>query len=504
MGSNRKQTAINLITGIFSMVVTLLINFFLSSFIVEKLGEEANGFTQLANNFVTYASLITIAFNSMAARFIAVYYHQNEKEKINRYYSSIIICNIFILLLMIPCAILCVMHLDSLINIENADVLHVKILFACVFLNFFINLFVSIFNIATFVLNRIYIQNTINAIKIFLNGLLLLLVFRFLSPRLYYVSLCSLVLTALVLPICWWVQKKLIPQFHFSLKLFDLGAIKSMLKSGIWNTVNQGGNMLMTGLDLLLANLFVSPEKMGVLSVSKIFPNAIILLGTTLNSNFMPETLVYYSQNDTKALLKSLRSNMKISSVLMSIPVVTFCCFGIPFYSLWVPSLNPKELTLLSFLTCLAFIPCAGTQTLNNVFTVTNHLKVSSISFLVSGILNVGVVYILLSTTNLGVLAIAGISSIISIVRNVVVIMPYTAKLLNLPWYEFYKDVVIALICCTINLVVAELVLHFIHISGWVSLIMSVFITCSSTILLDLLLVLSKEERKKILQRIKK
>ena len=50
------QTMFNLASGILAMLVNLCITFFLSGFIVENLGEEANGFTQLANNFVTFAS----------------------------------------------------------------------------------------------------------------------------------------------------------------------------------------------------------------------------------------------------------------------------------------------------------------------------------------------------------------------------------------------------------------------------------------------------------------
>ena len=504
MNSERHQTFINLFTGIFSMAVTLLINFFLSSFIVRELGEEANGFTQLANNFVTYASLITIAFNSMASRFISFSYHQGNVKKTNHYYSSIMICDLLLTLLMIPVAYYVVLHLDHLVKINNANVTHVKILFACVFISYFINLFVSVYSIATFVLNKIYIQNIINAIRVFSNGLLLLVVFCFLEPKIYYVSMCSMLLTAIVLPLFIVIQKRLMPELRFSFHYFNLKAVADMLKSGIWNTVNQGGNMLMTGLDLLLANLFISPAMMGVLSVSKVFPNAIVMLGTTLNANFMPEIVIQYSKKETGALLRSLRSNMKISSVIMSIPIMTFCCFGIPFYRLWVPSLDPKLLTILSFLTCMAFVPSAGTQTLHNVFTATNHLKVNSVSFLISGFINVVVVYYLLSNTDLGVFAIAGVSSIITILRNLIVTIPYTALILDLPWYEFYKDILISLACCTLNYIVAKGVMFIISNNGWISLFISIMITCCLSLTLDMYLVLNKAERKKLLSKFRR
>ena len=477
---------INLTTGIFTMLVSLIINFFLSSYIVAELGEEANGFTQLANNFVTYASLLTLAFNSMAARFISVSYHEKELDKMKEYYSSVIVCNTAMILILAPLAVATIYNLEKLIVIENANVGHVKILFGCVFVNFFANLAVSVYSISTFVLNRIYLQNMINAIRTALNGVLLLVMFSLLEPKVYYVSLCSMVLTLAAIPVYGVLQRRIMPQLRFSIRDFRVKAVGQMLKSGIWNTVNQGGNMLMTGLDLLLANLFVSPAMMGLLSVAKVVPNAIISLASTLNSNFAPEIVMQYSKHNKAEMLHTLRSNMKISSVLISIPIMTFCSFGVQFYSLWVPSLDAKALTILSLLTCMAFIPSAGTQTLYNVFTATNHLKVNSVAFLTTGILNLGVVYFLLGHTSLGVYAIAGVSSSLTIVRNLLITAPYTAKLLELPWYEFYKDVGISLLCCALNLVAALVVQLLIPARGWVLLAVAVIVTCGITLAADL------------------
>lgn len=65
MRSNRLATAFNVASAIITLGVQMAVSFFLSSYLVATLGEVANGFTQLANNFVSYASLVTIAFNSM-------------------------------------------------------------------------------------------------------------------------------------------------------------------------------------------------------------------------------------------------------------------------------------------------------------------------------------------------------------------------------------------------------------------------------------------------------
>lgn len=84
ISQDEKQTGINLIAQVIAFGINLGISFFLTPFIVEKIGVEANGFVSLANNFVEYAQLITISINSMAGRFITIKLHQKiQKMRIN-------------------------------------------------------------------------------------------------------------------------------------------------------------------------------------------------------------------------------------------------------------------------------------------------------------------------------------------------------------------------------------------------------------------------------------
>ncbi|MFR4723824.1 MAG: hypothetical protein ACLT9S_01075 [Faecalibacterium sp.] len=103
-----------------------------------------------------------------------------------------------------------------------------------------------------------------------------------------------------------------------------------------------------------------------------------------------------------------------------------------------------------------------------------------------------------------GVYAIAGVSSSLTIVRNLLITAPYTAKLLELPWYEFYKDVGISLLCCALNLVAALVVQLLIPARGWVLLAVAVIVTCGITLAADLFVVLNQEERKKLINKVKR
>lgn len=503
--ANKTNTILNLITGLLTVVVQFATSFFLSPFIVKALGAEANGYTQLASNFVMYATLLTTAFNSMASRFVSVAYHQGKVERARSYYSSVYIANIALILLLLPIAIVVTMRLDHVIVIDNVNLFDAKLLFGCVFANFFIGMITSLYSISMYVKNAIFYSNILNCIRTICNAILLFVVFSLLPVKIFYVSFIAVVLSVFLLPAYVYSQEELLPEIHFRKESFSWRAVKEMLLSGIWNSVNQCGHLLLTGLDLLLSNLFISPYAMGLVAVSKTIPSAIIQLATTVNNNFSPSITQSWAQGDTEGVMRELRMAMKISIVIVSVPIVTFCSIGVSFYSLWQPTLNPIVLTILSVLGCLSFMIFAGTQILYNVFTASNHLKVNSLSFVLMGVLNVGFVYLGLKYyPQYGMYIIVGTSTFLTIIRQLIIILPYTAKLLNQHWAIFYKDIVQTLVCCTLNGILSFLIIKLCPINGWLSFLFDGTVIALLATLLEGYLLLNKNERTKVLQLIRK
>ena len=501
--SNKFYTILNLVTGLFTVIVQFATSFFLSPFIVNALGAEANGYTQLAANFVMYASLLTTAFNSMASRFVSVAYHQGNVDKARGYYSSVYVANIGLIALLLPISVIVALRLEHVIVIGNVNLIDVKLLFGCIFANFFVGLLSSLYSISMYVKNAIYYSNILNCVRTVCNAALLLVVFSLLPVRIFYVSLVALLLSVLLIPAYVYYQNRLLPEVAFDKKYFSWKAVKEMLSSGVWNSVNQCGHLLQTGLDLLLSNLFVSPFAMGLVAVSKTIPSAIIQLATTINNNFSPSITQSWAKGDMGSIMKELRIAIRISIVIVSVPIVTFCCLGVQFYRLWQPTLDPYILTLLSVLGCMAFIVVAGTQILYNVFTASNHLKVNSLSFVAMGVVNIMIVYCGLKFyPQYNMYIIVGTSSVLSILRQLCVVLPYVSRLLGVRWTIFYKETALTLFCCTVNAIIALGVLKVCEVTGWISFIVDVMIVGLLAVCIESFLLLNADERNRVKQLI--
>ena len=140
--------------NLLSCIVSLGISFLITPTVIAKLGVEAKGFMTMANNFVSYAAIATMALNSMAGRFITVKLHQNDIDGANRYFNSVMYANIAIIaVLLLPCTLV-VFYLDRLLNISPALVSDVKFLFAAIFLNYMVTIISTTFSTATFAANR--------------------------------------------------------------------------------------------------------------------------------------------------------------------------------------------------------------------------------------------------------------------------------------------------------------------------------------------------------------
>lgn len=482
------------IFSVLALLFALAIDFFLSPYIVKNIGVEANGYVQVANNLISIASLITIALNSMGARTIAIHFYKEEFDECKKYYSSLIAGNIILSFVLLIPAIICVWKINYIFDIVSIGIFDAKMLFLFAFLNFFVSQFISLFNIAAFVKNQQYLSSLANIIIILFKIAFYILFFYVFSAKVYVVTLVALVSNLLQTFLVFVIKKRILPEIGFSFRYVDFSCILNLLKSGFWNSLNQSGNILMTGLDLMIANWFISPASMGVLSVAKVVPNVIVTLSTTLNNSVLSHQTIVYATESNKEYVKKLEFYIKISTVVVSLPVCVFLAFSLKFYNLWQPTLDSKILSLLSFLSLIALMPLSGVQILYNVLTCMNKLKVNALSFLATGVVNVVLVLLLTKYTQLSIFAVAGVSSILSLLRMIVIMLPYISKVLCQKKTYFYKYIFKSLYVSLLIFVIS-VPFAFMPFDGWLSLVFGVFFSILISLFVCYIFVFSREEK---------
>ena len=222
--------------------------------------------------------------NSMAARFITVEYVKKNYKKANLYYNSVFWGNLIVVAVLLLPATYFIVHLENMIDVSSNLIWDVKILFSFIFFNFFITTGAPNWECGTYISNRLDRQYIPNMIVAIFRCIFLFLIFAICVPHVWYVGLSASIVTVIMLAVNGYNTHKLTPELKVKIRQereCSWKVIKELVGAGIWNSISSVGNILLSGLDLIICNVMLGATQMGILSLSKLLPNYICLLYTS-------------------------------------------------------------------------------------------------------------------------------------------------------------------------------------------------------------------------------
>ena len=439
--NNTKQFIVNLIFSIISFVLNLFISFFITPYITRQFGSEAYGFVKLASDFTSYASLFSIALNSMSSRFIMIERVRGNFDRANKYFSSVFFANVVLSAFLAIPSLLVIILLDKWLSIPLALVYEVKLTFAITFASFLLNLIFSVHGNCYYLTNKLNVRYVCEAISNVLRVASIIFLFLLLTPRISYVVIGGLVAAVFSIVYNIVYTKRLTPDFHVSFRDFSWKMLWEIFSAGMWNSITKLSQIFSSGLDLMVTNLFIGPAEMGYLAVAKTVPNLIASFNSRVANIFSPNMMELYAKGDMNELKKSAKTAMRFMCLFVTIPNAILITMGQEFFSLWVPEQPSALISALSILTVINSCVTGPLAPLYQVFTITNKVKESSIVLIIYGFVSILVTFICLQFTSLGLFAVAGVSLIGSLIVALCYHLPFAAIYIGLPWYEFFPEV---------------------------------------------------------------
>lgn len=493
-----RQLTINMVAQVISFVVSFGISFFLTPYIVENIGVEANGFVGLANNFTGYVSIITTALTSMAGRFITISIHRKDYKSANKYMSSVFMANIVLSAVIAVPMVYVLANINTLFDVPSGMVTDVTILWSFMFFSFLLGNVMSVFSVAAFSQNRLDIQSGTGIANNILRAAFLVVAYSVFDARVWYLGCISLVTSLISISVNFYCKKKMLPQVHIRKEYFEIKAIKELVASGIWNSISKVSSMLSEELDLLVANLFIGATAMGQISLAKSLSTHILSLMGSISSVFAPQLTISYAKNDFEDIKKQLISAIKILGFISCVPMAILYAYGEDFFKLWVPGENAKLLQTLTIIASLEFPLVLPLEPLWNIFTVTNKVKQSSIYLMINSALTIGIVFVLLNfaqTEYQKEIIIVGVSTVFCIIRALTFLPIYGAKCLGFRWHTFYKPEFKNVFAIAILTFVSLIIKNTVKIDSWLTLIAVSCVTAAMSVLINYFLILGKYER---------
>lgn len=482
----------------------MCVSFFFTPYLIRTVGTEAYGFFPLTNTLIGYTSIITAAIGSMAGRFIIMEFHGGSIEQAKTYYTTVIIANLALSVLFSIIGVITLFFLEDIINIPPYLRFDVKVLFSLTLLGLVVSLPMGLLRIGLTVKNVSHYSAYSNVTQNFVQVGIMLLLFWLFKPTIIYIGVAGFCSMLVGLLYGFYFKRRFLPEIKFSPRThFDIKSIWTLASSGIWNSFTQLSNVLLQGLDLLLANIFISALATGQYALAKAMPGLIYTVLNMFSGAFYPQFNILYAKKQHAELHHEINKSIRVMSAIMGIPIGLLIVYGYNFFSLWVPSQDASELSMLSMITLFPMIFGSSVNPVFGVFTITNRLKVPSLVLFLSGALQTLVVLLLLYFTSLGVYAIAIVSGLQGGLRNFLFTPQYAAHCLGMPRYSLYKAILRGCVGMGVILIIGYLFKSIYNPQNWVELISMMAITGGVAFIFNLYTIFNSDDRRYVFRILK-
>ena len=267
------------------------------------------------------------------------------------------------------------------------------------------------------------------------------------------------------------VTRRLTPELRFRRKLISTSKIKTMISNGIWNSFNSLGNVLNSGLDLIISNLMLSGIATGQISVAKTVGTILNGLYALIFQPFQPTLLKAYTGGDRGTIMYELTRAMKICGYFSNVILAGFLSLGKVYYALWIPGQETNTLYLLTLVTILTGLTTGPMLPVYYVYTMTVKNKIPCLVTISGGFLNIFSMFILLRLTDWGAYAIVATTAVITLGINLFFNPAYAARCLKTSSGPIYKTLVCHLVSAGVMSGIFLSIKEVLEPSNWFTLI---------------------------------
>lgn len=506
MKKNNGKLSVNLIANLIAFVVHAGIQFFIVPILSEKVGNEAYGFISTANEFVQYANIFTVLLNGVVGRFVAYEIHKGDLERANQYFNSVLIADIVLAAAFGVVGIVFVSHVERFLVISSEVLADVRIIFALTFLNFiFVTLF-SVMGIATFVKNRIDIAAIRNIVGYLVELAVIIGLFIFTpTVKAYYMVAGTLASTLYLAIVNIAITMRLTPELHISIKNCKISMMKDMMKTSVWSSVSQVSSTLLGSTTIILGNLFVGGNVIGLISFAKTLPNCMNTLFYTIYNVFTPNMVKCFAKGKIDEMIEYACHSMKIMTFIMAPIVIGIFVFIPNFLELWLSGKSVEELQIIGFycrIILLGMFFEIPSMPLMYFSVATNKVRNDTLFSLNNSIVLLILSYIGLKYFSLGGAVIVSSQMISTTTKFLLWVPMYAAKTVERKWNTFYPGYFKSFFSMLIVFMGYVCIKPLLCMDTWISFGLSAVSLGGLGYLLTFVMLFSQQEKKLFIRKI--
>ena len=499
--SSKKIILKNTVYLFFRQLITLAINLYVSRVVLNVLGISDFGIYSVVGSFVAMFSVISGAFVVAITRYMALYLGKSDTKQLSILFSTSIWLQVLlggvIFLLILMLGYIYVSYF-MVYPIERINITRYVLLFSAT--SFFIGLLCVPFNALIIAHEKMKVFALISICEAFIK-----LFFALILPYIPFDKLLSygafcLFVTLFTNFLYYFYCKNKFEECNFSLKL-DWKVLKDMLHFIQWAFLGNGAYVLREQGVSIIMNLFLGTG----INAARGLSSSVNYAVTSFSSNFIqavqPQITKLYSVGKLNDMCLLVCTSSRISYylvLLIAIPLIKNIDYilylwlgkNIPEYTNWFISLVLIESLIHSASSPFVF----GTLAEGRIKRYEIFLSLILVSIL-------PISYILLKNELNPIYVYVALIIIRAIIQ--IYLVRYGQNY-GMKFYLYFSNVLKYILPVTVLVCIFSYYSNFHFLNNFISLILNSFLTVLFSLLVILILGISKAERKKIQERIKR
>ena len=472
----KSQLRIGAVMSYINMALGTLIPMFYTPVMLSLLGQSEYGLFKLSNTVTSYLGLISFGIGSAVVRYLVKYRAEGDKDGEERMFGLFNIIFLVIALITLIVGVVIAFNVGLIYgqSLSDNQLFEMTILVVVLTINTAINFSATPYTAIVTCHERFIFLQIVNVFTTVLTPIVNIVVL-YLGFKSIGIVASSLVLT-IVVRVIYIIYVKSSIGIKPIYKNMPTYLIKELLVFSFWIFVSNVVNQLYNATDTVIIGAVPSLATIGVAiyNVGATFTNMMQSFATGINSVLTPKiNTMVFTGSSNKELTDMVIRFGRLQAYIVALVCSGFITFGQSFIKLWAGK-EYSEAYWVCLVTMIPIcIPLIQSVALNIVIAQNRH-RFRSLVYL--GIAIVNVVGTILCVNRFGIIGAAMVSGIAYIIGPGFILNWYYWKKIGLEIPRFWKEIVKLFIIPVIMMVASVIVLRFVVIDRWITLLIGIII----------------------------
>lgn len=459
------QGRINLLSAIFVLGASTLVNFLLTPFFLQHVGIEGLGTIRIALSIPLYIGLISLALMASFSRFLVISINSNNTDEANKVFNTSISSVVIFFIMIIP------LSLSLLYSFDISN----KHLYTCMVIYSFITCISVSFTLPAYAINRQEVYNANKFITLLGQTVFILILFK-INTDIFYIGVSFIIGSILSLMYSFNSFKKFSNGLTLNISYFSKNKFLDIYHMSKWVSVESLGIFFLLTIDLILIKHFLSLKETGEYSILIQVIIAFITIAKTIGGVYGPKILASYATNNPEKVQNIASQSIILIGLILTIPVSIVASNTEYILSLWLNYEN-KVINNLLFYGVISLPILLSTSAFPYIFSAYLKVKQPALATVFVGIFHLITVITLSLFFNFGIWSFLFSLIFYLFIKNIVFTILYFLIITEKSVTPFLLCIISIIFCLVINMIVSNLIKEVIS-NGIITLIISIIINC--------------------------